>query len=178
MMSPRLVQAFNAQIKCEFESSYLYLSMAAYFHGKSLDGMAHWMRCQAHEEMVHAMKFMDHLLDRGAAVQLQNLDQLKTEWASPLQAWQEAYSHEQFISSKINELTTIAREEKDYQSEPILAWFAEEQIEEEATSSKIADQVEMVADAKAGLLLLDRELGGRAFPAGSPLDPAAYSQAG
>ncbi len=34
----------------------------------------------------------------------------------------------------------------------------------------------MVGEANTGLLILDRELGGRAFPAGSPLDPAAYSQ--
>jgi len=106
-----------------------------------------------------------------------DLKQLKTEWSNPLEAWQDAYKHEQFISSKINDLTTIAREARDYPCEPLLAWFAAEQIEEEATSGKIADEVAMVGDAKAGLILLDRELGGRAFPAGSPLDPAAYGQA-
>ena len=47
----------------------------------------------------------------------------------------------------------------------------EEQIEEEATSSKITDELAMVGEDKSGLLLLDRELGGRAYPAGSPLDP-------
>ena len=75
----------------------------------------------------------------------------------------------------VNELISLAREEKDYQSEPLLAWFAKEQIEEEATSSKIADEVAMVGEDKSGLLLLDRELGSRAFPTGSPLDPAVYN---
>ncbi len=176
MIPERLNQAINDQIKYELESSYLYLSMAAYFHSISLDGMAHWMRCQAHEETIHAMKFMDHILDRGSLVTLADLEQLKTKWSSPLEAWQDAYVHEQLITSRINNLTTIAREEKDYQSEPILAWFTAEQIEEEATSSKITDEVSMVGDAKTGLLILDRELGGRAFPAGSPFDPVAYSQ--
>lgn len=175
MIPQRVNEAMNDQIKFELESYYIYLSMAAYFHSISLDGMAHWMRCQAHEEMVHAMKFMDHIIDRGGKVNLLNLQQLKTEWSSPLEAWQDAYKHEQFISARINEITAIAREEKDYPAEPILAWFAAEQIEEEATSSKIADEVELVGDAKAGLILLDRELGSRAFPAGSPLDPAAYA---
>jgi len=36
--------------------------MVAYFHEQGLDGMAHWMRCQAHEEMIHAMKFLTILL--------------------------------------------------------------------------------------------------------------------
>ena len=177
MIPDKLAQAINEQIKNEMESAYIYLSMAAYFHSLSLDGMAHWMRAQAHEETIHAMKFMDHLIDRGAPVALLDLSILKAQWPSPAEAWKDAYAHEQFITSKINDLTTIAREVRDYQSEPLLAWFTEEQIEEEATSSKIAGEMEMVEGSKSALLMLDRELGSRAFPAGSPFDPGAYTQA-
>jgi ferritin len=176
MIPESVNEAINEQIKNELESYYIYLSMAAYFHSVSLDGMAHWMRAQAHEEMIHAMKFMDHLIDRGGRVKLMDLRQLKTQWQSPLEAWEDAYKHEQFISSKINDLTTVSREARDYPSEPLLAWFAAEQIEEEATSGKIADEVAMIGDAKSGMILLDRELGARVFPAGSPLDPVAYNQ--
>ncbi len=177
MIPDKLVEAINEQIKNEMESAYIYLSMAAYFHSLSMDGMAHWMRSQAHEETIHAMKFMDHLIDRGAPVALMDLSILKTQWSSPAEAWKDAYAHEQFITSKINNLTTIAREVRDYQSEPLLAWFTEEQIEEEATSGKIAAEMEMVTGSKSALLMLDRELGNRAFPTGSPFDPQAYAQA-
>lgn len=177
MIPEKLAKAINEQIKNEMESAYIYLSMAAYFHSLSLDGMAHWMRCQAHEETVHAMKFMDHLIDRNTLVKLLNLSQLKTQWSSPLEVWKDTYAHEQFITSKINNLTTIAREVRDYQSEPMLAWFTNEQIEEEATASKVAGEMEMVGESKTALLMLDRELGSRAFPAGSPFDPAAYALA-
>ena len=175
MIGERLNSAINDQIKNELESYYIYLSMAAYFHSRSLDGMGHWMRAQAHEEMIHAMKFIEHLLDRGGKVVLQDLKQLKTEWRSPLEAFQDAYEHEKFISGKINDLTTIAPEEKDYSSEPMLAWFTEEQVEEEASAGKIAGELEMIGEDKSALLMLDRELGTRAFPAGSPFDPAAAS---
>jgi len=175
MIGERLNSAINDQIKNELESYYIYLSMAAYFHSKSLDGMGHWMRAQAHEEMIHAMKFIEHLLDRDGKVVLQDLKQLKTEWRSPLEAFHDAYEHEKFISGKINDLTTIAREEKDYSSEPMLAWFTEEQVEEEASAGKIAGELEMIGEDKSALLMLDRELGARAFPPGSPFDPAAAS---
>ncbi len=175
MIGERLGKAMNDQVKHELESYYIYLSMAAYFESNSLDGMGHWMRCQAHEEMIHAMKFFAHIVDRGGKVVLQDLKQLKTEWASPLEAFKDAYEHEQFISSKINDLTTIAREEKEYASEPMLSWFADEQVEEESSTGKIADQLEMVEENKSALLLIDRELGARAFPAGSPFDPVALS---
>lgn len=175
MIGDRLAKAMNDQIKVELESYYIYVSMASWLHDRSLDGMATWMRAQAHEEMIHAMKFFDHLIDRGARAVLQDLSQIKTEWSSVQEVWDDTYEHEQFVTSKINDLTTIAREEKDYQSEPLLAWFSDEQIEEEATSGKIAAEMEMVGDDKSAILMLDRELGGRAFPAGSPLDQAAYS---
>jgi len=173
MIGERLKNAINEQIKNELESYYIYLSMAAWLHSKSLDGMGHYMRCQAHEEMIHAMKLFNHVIDRGGEVVLQDLKQLKTQWSSPLEVFQDAYAHEKFISGKINDLTAIAREERDYTSEPILAWFSEEQIEEEATASKVAAELEMVGEDKSGLLMLDRELGGRVYPAGSPLDPVA-----
>ena len=176
MMSDRLLKAMNEQVKNELESYYIYLSMAAYFHDSSLDGMAHWMRCQAHEEMVHAMKFFDHIIDRGGQVMLQDLAQLKTEWSSPAEAFQDAYNHEQFITGKISELTAIAREEKEFTSEPLLSWFLDEQVEEEATSGKVAAEIEMVGNDKSALLMLDRELGSRAYPAGSPLESTGHDE--
>jgi len=175
MIGERLNTAINDQIKNELESYYIYLSMAAYFHSNSLDGMGHWMRAQAHEEMIHATKFMEHLIDRNGQVVLQDLKQLKTDWSSPLEAFQDALEHERFISGKINDLTTIAREEKDYASEPLLAWFTDEQIEEEASAGKVVDELGMIGEDKSALLMLDRELGARSFPPGSPLDPAAAS---
>ena len=175
MIGERLNTAINDQIRNELESYYIYLSMAAYLHSNSLDGMGHWMRAQAHEEMIHATKFMEHLIDRDGKVVLQDLKQLKTEWSSPLEAFQDALEHERFISGKINDLTTIAREEKDYGSEPLLAWFTDEQIEEEATAGKVTDELAMIGEDKSALLMLDRELGTRAYPPGSPLDPAAGS---
>ncbi|MGB5984729.1 MAG: ferritin [Desulfobacterales bacterium] len=173
MIGDRLAQAMNEQIRVELESYYIYLSMAAWLHDRDLDGMAQWMRSQAHEEMVHAMKFFDHILDRGSKVVLQDVKQIKTDWSSVQEIWSDTYEHEQFVTSKVNDLLTIAREERDYQAEPLLNWFIEEQIEEEATASKIAGEIEMVGNDTSSLLMLDRELGQRSFPTGSPLDPAA-----
>ena len=72
---------------------------------------------------------------------------------------------------------SIARQEKEYASEPLLAWFTDEQIEEESNANKITEQLEMVGADKSGLLMLDRELAARAYPPGSPLNPVAASAA-
>jgi len=177
MIGKKLNDAMNEQIKNELESYYIYLSMAAWLHSKALDGMGHWMRVQAHEEMLHAMKFFNHLIDRGGKVALKDLKQLKVQWKSPLEVFQDALEHEKFISKKINDLMSIARQEKEYASEPLLAWFTDEQIEEESNANKITEQLEMVGTDKSGLLMLDRELAARAYPPGSPLNPVAVPAA-
>jgi ferritin len=173
MIGKKLNDAMNEQIKNELESYYIYLSMAAWLHSKALDGMGHWMRVQAHEEMLHAMKFFNHLIDRGGKVALKDLKQLKVQWKSPLEVFQDAFEHEKFISKKINDLMSMARQEKEFASEPLLAWFTDEQIEEESNTSKITEQLEMVGADKSGLLMMDRELAARAYPPGSPLNPVA-----
>ena len=175
MINKKMFDAMNEQIKNELESSYLYLSMVAYFHSQNLDGMAHWMRCQVHEETIHAMKFLDHIINRGGKVVLLDLKQLKLTWKSPLEVWKDAYAHEQFITAKIHNLIKVAREENDYTAEPMLAWFANEQIEEESNTDRAVRQIEMVGDSKEGIFMLDREMGTRIFVAGSPFDPLAYN---
>jgi len=175
MINNKVQAIMNEQIKNELESYYIYLSMVSYFHSENLDGMAHWMRTQAHEEMIHAMKFFDHIIDRGGKATLMDLKQLKTTWKSPLEAWKDAYAHEQFITGKIHAILKLVRKENDYTAEPLLAWFVNEQIEEEANTEKILRQMENIGDSKQGLFMLDRELATRAFPPGSPLDPAVYN---
>lgn len=165
MIGKKMQEAINEQIKHELESAYLYLSMVAYFHSEGLDGMAQWMRAQTQEELMHAMKFFDHIRDRNGRVELLPLAQPKREWTSPLQAFQEAYQHEQFISSKIDGLVKLAAAEGDHPASILLQWFVTEQVEEEASTSKVAQMLERIGDSGHGLVMLDRELGTRSFTA-------------
>jgi len=161
MINKKINQEFNQQIKEELESAYIYLSMAGYFHSQGLDGMAQWMKAQTVEEMIHAMKFFDHLTERDGRVELLPLGIKKTEWSSPLEAFQDAYKHEQYITGKINDLVKLADDEKDYAANAMLQWFVTEQVEEEASTSKVAHELELVGGKGDGLLMLDRELGQR-----------------
>lgn len=161
MIGKKMQDALNEQIKHELESAYLYLSVAAYFHSGGLDGMAHWMRLQAQEEVGHAMKFFDHIKERDGNIELLALAKPKTEWPSPLAAFQDAYQHEQFVTSTINALVELAAKEPDYAVRPLLQWFVEEQIEEEASTSSVVQTLERIGDSGNGLVMLDRELGKR-----------------
>ena len=161
MLSSKLQDAFNKQINAELHSSYLYLSMAAYFESKDLKGMASWMVVQAGEERAHAMRFYDFINDRGGRVLLTQIEAPKTEWKSPLDAFEDAYKHEIKITGMINELFTLVAIEKDGAGHDFLEWFCREQVEEEANAQLIVAQLKLVGDAGVGLYLLDQELGKR-----------------
>jgi ferritin len=161
MITKKMQDALNEQVKHEVDSSYIYLSMAANFYHQGWEGMAKWMKKQSHEERTHAEKFFKHLVDRESRVELKSVTKPKTEWATPLEAFKDAYKHEQFITGKINELVKLAEEEKDYPASVMLQWFVDEQVEEEANASMIVQQLERVGDSGTGLYVIDAQLGKR-----------------
>ncbi|MFH1977751.1 MAG: ferritin-like domain-containing protein [Candidatus Aenigmatarchaeota archaeon] len=72
----------NKQINHELYSSYLYLSMSAFFETKNLKGFANWMKLQSQEEYAHAMKFYGYLFERGGIVKLEQINTPPAGWNS------------------------------------------------------------------------------------------------
>ena len=153
--------ALNEQIKHEFYSSYLYLSMGGSFEVAELTGFALWMRKQSEEEREHAMKFFDFLLDRGEHVQLQAIDQPPYAFRSPLDTFEQALEHEKEITSRIHQLYELSLQKNDYPAQVFLHWFVTEQVEEEKTATEVVERLRMAGEDGAALLLLDKELGER-----------------
>src|SRR5690349_24744605 len=108
MISQTMQNAFNEQMKHEFYSSYLYLSMSAYCDSANLPGLARWMRGQANEEMNHALKIFEHLLDRGGRVQLHPIERPPVDFASPRDVFEQAHRHEQQVTASINQVYGMA----------------------------------------------------------------------
>jgi len=161
MIGEKVQAAFNEQFRHEAGSAYLYLSEAAWFNSHGFEGMAHWMVVQFGEETKHAMMFFDELHDRAGKVDLPAIARPKAAWRSPLDAFRDAYKHEQFITGKINDLVKLAAKEGDLAAVEFLQWFVNEQVEEEAQVLKIVQALELVGESGAGLIMLDKELGER-----------------
>jgi ferritin len=153
--------AMNEQINRELFSSYLYLSMAAYFEDKNLSGFARWMRVQEAEEREHAMKFYDFIVERGGKVTLKAIEAPKTEWKSTLEVAQEVAVHETKITDSINALYELALKEKDYPAQIMLQWFINEQVEEEKNAAEIVANLKLIEDRGTAVLMLDHRLGKR-----------------
>ena len=163
MVSKKMQDALNGQMNAELYSAYLYLAMAAYYEDKDLPGFANWMRVQAQEEMTHAMKFYDYLVQRGARVVLDTIEKPPFEWESPLNVSEHVLEHEKKVTGLINDLVNLAMEEKDHATNNFLQWFVAEQVEEEESVGSVLQKVRLAANSSSGLLMVDSELAQRVF---------------
>ncbi len=157
----RMQDAINHQIREELASAYIYLGMSAYLESISLPGMAHWMRLQSQEELAHALKFFDHVVERGGRVVLEGLETPPLEFAGPAEVFEKALDHERYITGRINELYGLAMSEKEYATLGLLQWFADEQVEEEANGTQIVETLRRVGDKGHALVMLDHQLASR-----------------
>ena len=164
MINEKVEKALNAQINKELFSSYIYLSMSSFFESKNLTGMAAWMKIQADEEHLHAMKFYAYVIQKGGRVILTAIEAPPNQWKSVLEVFEETYKHEKFITASIDDLVNLSLEVKDHATNNFLQWFVTEQVEEEANVTKIIDDLKMIGDNSYGVFMLDRELGTRPAP--------------
>ena len=163
MLTKKMESALNTQINEEFWAAYLYLSMSAYFTAEGLPGFANWMHVQAQEEVTHAMKIYNYVLERDGRVTLEPVKAVATSWDSPLAVFEASLAHEQKVTAMIDKLVEVATEEKDHATRSMLQWFVDEQVEEEANAKAIIDSLKLIGDNGYGLYSVDKDLASRIF---------------
>jgi len=163
MIKVKMQKALNKQLNAEVYSSYLYLSMAAYFESINLKGFSNWMTVQAQEEIMHAMKFYNYILERGGKVTLTAIDAPPTEWDSNIAAFEFVFKHEQKVTGLINGLVDLSISENDHATNSFLQWFVTEQVEEESSADAVVQKLKLAGESSGGLFMLDNELGQRVF---------------
>lgn len=173
MISKHLEEALNKQITEEYYSSYLYLAMSAYAAGINMNGTAHWLKLQAQEELIHAIKIFDYIQDRGGKVELSEVNKPPSVWESPTVLFEQVLAHEQMITQKINVLMNAAQKESDHATQAFLQWYVSEQVEEEKTAEMILNKFKLVGGSGSGLLMIDNELAARTLTLANPFTEAS-----
>jgi ferritin len=164
MIKKSMEKAVNEQINAETYSAYLYWSMAAWCDKNNLPGFANWMRVQVQEEMSHAVKFYTYLIDRSGTVKLTAIAGPETEWKDIEAIFAATLKHEQYVTSRINNLADLAIKEKDHAAGQFLQWFVNEQVEEEKNAEQILGQLKMMGKQPGAVLyILDKEMAARVF---------------
>lgn len=156
-----LKQSFNDQVTLELTAAVVYRQLSIDMNALDLPGIASWFKAQAEEEQVHAEKFIAHMLDRNATPLIGTIAPGAEHATTVLAAFEASLAHEKKVSEAIRDLYRAAQAAGDIDALPLLNWFVEEQLEEEATVSAIISRIKLIGDDGPGLLRLDAELGGR-----------------
>ncbi len=154
----KLYDNLNEQMNFELESAYIYATMSAYLDEQNMRGMTHFMDGQVKEEMEHASKIKKFLQETGYGIKYRALNPGDGKFASIEEVFKKALDHEKVVTKHIHDLVKAAREEGDERVLNLLAWFVDEQIEEEDTFTVLAERLERINGAWNGLYILDKEL--------------------
>ncbi len=158
MLSPTIEKALNDQIHHEMTNAYTYLGYSAWFAERNLPGFAHWMMIQRSEELVHAMKLFQFVIDRGGRVVLQDVQKPVVEFAGTKDVFAATLRTEEGTTARVNALYHMASDEKDFATMSHLQWYIDEQVEEEKTVSEVLAKLEMAGESKGTLLHLDHQM--------------------
>ncbi len=162
LMHEKIYKALNHQIKHEFYSSLLYLSIASYFENIPLDGMSSWFRKQAKEEHEHAMKIYQYINDRNLHVEIPAIEQIPFQFHSIQEVFELALAHEKKVTRWIYDIYDLAAAEKDHATHVFLQWFITEQVEEEKNAQDNVDLIKLAGDNPSALLVLDQQFAKKA----------------
>ena len=157
MLSQKMIDKLNEQIKVEFESSNLYLQMAAWCSWKGYEGGEAFLNLHSEEERMHMMKLYTYLGETGALAVISAMEKPQAEYDSLASMFEQILEHERFVTSKINDLVALAYEEKDFSTLNFLQWYVAEQHEEETLFSSLVDKIKLIGHDGRGLYLIDKE---------------------
>lgn len=163
MLSDKLLNEINEQIKHEFYSAHYYIAMAGFCADQDLPGFENFFLMQAEEERFHAMKFYRFVNEMGGRVDIRGLDYPNNEFNTMTEVFKAALDHEKFVTDRIYLLMEIATEEKEYATISLLNWFVDEQVEEMDSMNSVLMQIRRMGEEGNGIYMLDKELAQRTF---------------
>jgi len=169
-MTKDLLKGLNEHLKLEFRASHEYLAMSIWLSEHDLPGFSTWMRKQSSDELLHAQRIIDHLVERDQKVVLPAIAAPPLVWKSAEALCAHVLKNEQDVTASINELYAMAEKAKDRPGVVMLQWFVTEQMEEEAAARAVLGRIRLAGNTGVGLLMIDQELATGSVP-GMPPSP-------
>ncbi len=158
MISKKMEEALNHQVKLEAYASQYYLAMASWCDREGLDGAARFLFFQSEEEREHMMKIFHYIAEVDGHAHAPAVEQPPLEFSSPREVFEKVYEHEQKVTASINKLVAISYQEDDYTTLNFLQWYVEEQREEEAQARSILDTIKLIGEGGQSRYFINQEL--------------------
>jgi ferritin len=159
LLSADVEVLLNQQIKKEAYSSSVYLAMASWCNRNGFDYSADYFFKQAEEERQHQLKFYKYVLDMGGTAISPEISNIKNEYNSFREVFEEALEQEVNITQSIKNIAARCYKEQDFVTIEFLNWFFKEQREEEYKARRALELFEVIGEEGTGRWEIDKHVG-------------------
>ncbi|MBB2147110.1 ferritin [Pedobacter sp. LMG 31464] len=163
LLSSDVETLINQQIKKEAHSSAIYLSMASWCNRHGYDFSSDYFFKQAEEERAHQLKFYKYILDMGGTAISPEVTNIKIEYNSFREVFEEALDQEINITQSIKSIAARCTKEQDYITLEFLNWFFREQREEEYKARRALELFDVIGEEGTGKWQIDKHVGQIAY---------------
>ncbi|WP_431294368.1 ferritin [Pedobacter sp. P26] len=161
LLSERMLEALNNQVKLEAESSQVYLGIASWLETQpGLEGYTEFFYRQSDEERHHMLKLIHYINDRDGHAVITALEMPKNSFSQVIEVFQDFLDNELLVSKSINDLVELSLNEKDYLTFKFLQWYLDEQLEEEKMAKTMLEKLQLVGSDRGGIYQLDKDIVG------------------
>lgn len=161
LLSERMLNALNEQVKIEADSSQIYLAVASWLETQpGLEGYTEFFYKQSDEERQHMLKFIHYINDRDGHAIIPALAMPQNNYLQVIDVFRDFLKNELEVSQSINDLVELALNEKDYLTFKFLQWYLDEQLEEEKMAKTMLEKLELVGNDRGGVYQLDKDIVG------------------
>lgn len=162
-ISDKMEKLLNKQVTNEAWNAEIYLSYGAWADEKGMAGFSNFLFRHSKEERDHMMKFMQHIMQRGGKVKIDQIPKPLEDPKNLKDCLDKIFDAEIDNSEAIYKIVELALEEKDWPTWNFLQWFVKEQIEEENMADMLLDRYELIGAGKeiagSDLYQFDKDLG-------------------
>lgn len=148
----------NEQIKMEAKSSAVYLAMASWCERHGFDNSADFFYRQSDEERGHMLKIFKYINDLGGAAVSPEILNVPSEFDSFKGVFEEALQQEIAVTQSLNRIAGKCQKLLDFTTFNFLAWFLNEQIEEEYIARRCLELFEIIGEEGVGRSMIDEQI--------------------
>ncbi len=160
MITEKIEELLNNQIKMEGAASMQYLSMATWAEHEGYNGVAGFFYDQAEEERMHMVKLIKFVNERGGESIIPKIEGFSSDFDSVSDLFNAFLSSEEKVTNHVNEIVYQSLEAKDYTVHNFMQWYVSEQLEEETLARTLIDKLKIIGNDKGGLYQFDKDVEG------------------
>lgn len=160
MLSKKVEEALNEQVKMEASASNFYLAMASWAENHGYAGVSQFLYKHSDEERFHMLKLVKYINERDGKAVIPAVEQPRTNFQHVRELFETLYEHEVKVTRSIGDLVGISLEERDFTTHNFLQWYVSEQLEEEALAKAVIDKIKLMGNDEGVWYHLDRDIAG------------------